>query len=128
MTVHTCWEQKALFVITTPIQAVASILYLILTPVYFFLGILRLPLLILTLTMSVVWLPVLGVILLCGKGSRMVSVLRPLFFLLALPFLVIGHFLVSLEPIIYPGDAVGKMAKLLLIERFPYGTIADDIV
>ena len=123
MSIHTCWEQKIIFYITTPIQALASILYLVLTPVYVVLAILRLPLMIVTLAMTVVWLPALAVILLCAKVSRSAPALRPLSFALALPFIVLGHFLVSLEPIINPSDAEGKMAKLLLIENFPYGTI-----
>jgi hypothetical protein len=120
-----CWEQKALFYITTPIQAVASLVYLILTPVYMVLGILNLPLMILTLAMSAVWLPILGAILLFGKISRRLPSLRPISFLLALPFLVVGHFFVSLEPIVVPGDQEGKLAKLRLIERFPYATISE---
>jgi hypothetical protein len=126
MDIHTCWEQKAIFFITTPIQAVASILYLVLTPVYIVLAIPRFPLMALTLAMSVAWLPALGVILLCGKFSRSAPAFRPLSFALALPFLVFGHFLVSLEPVIHPDDTEGKMAKLLLIEHFPYGTIAGS--
>ena len=123
MSTHICWEQKIIFYVTTPIQAVASILYLVLTPVYVVLAILRLPLMFVTISMTVVWLPALAVILLCAKTSRAAPALRPLSFALALPFIVLGHLLVCLEPVIYPDDAEGKIAKLLLIENFPYGTI-----
>src|ERR1035438_2820667 len=116
MGIHICWEQKTIFFITTPIQVVASILYRVLLPIYVVLAVLRLPLMVLTLAMSLVWLPALGVILLCGKLSRSAPALRPLSFALALPFLIFGHFLVSLEPVMVPSDAEGKMAKLLLIE------------
>ena len=120
MTFHSCWEQRVIFFITTPIQLIASIIYLILTPIFVVCGILRLPMLVITLAMTVLWLPALGVILLCSKISQSRSALRPASFALALPFLIFGHFLVSLEPIIVRSDAEGKMEKLRLIESFPY--------
>jgi hypothetical protein len=122
----TCWEQKALFYITTPLQAVASVVYLILTPIYMVLGILTLPLMALTFAMSIVWLPILGAILLFAKISRKFPPLRPASFILALPFLVVGHFYVSLEPIMVPGDQEGKLTKLKLIEQFPYSSITNN--
>ena len=116
----TCWEQKVIFYVTTPIQAVVAIAYLFLTPLYVLLAILRLPLIMLTLLMSVVWLPIVGVIFGCGKVSRTFPALRLPSFLVALPFLIFGHILVSLEPLPTPGDQEGKLTKLLLIERFPF--------
>jgi len=122
----TCWEQKVLFYVTTPLQAVASVVYLVLTPLYMVLGVLNLPLQVLVLAMTVVWLPILGAILLFGTVSRKFSAFRPVSFLLAFPFLVIGHFFVCLEPIAVSGDREGKLAKLRLIERFPYATMSEE--
>lgn len=121
----TCWEQKVLFYVTTPLQAVAAFIYLVLTPLYVVLGILNLPLQILVLAMTVVWLPILGAILLFGAISRKFSSFRPMSFLFAFPFLLVGHFFVSLEPIVVLGDEEGKLAKLRLIEKFPYAAITE---
>lgn len=115
-----CWEQKVIFYITTPIQAVVAIMYLLLTPLYAFLAIFKLPLMALTLLMTAVWIPIVGVILGCGKVSRAFPALRPISFLVAFPFLVVGHILVTLEPLPTPGDQEGKLTKLLLIEKFPF--------
>jgi hypothetical protein len=113
------WEQKAIFYLFTPVQAVMVVVYLVLTPIYLIFSMLRLPMTVLTLAMSVVWFPLMLVIVGCGKASRRMNAIRPLSFIAAFPFLLIGHMLVSLEPVLVPGDEIGKAAKLMLIEQFP---------
>lgn len=113
------WEQKLIFYITTPIDLIAAPIYMVLAVVYSLLAILVLPLMILILAMTVIWLPMFLMILLCGKLSRSIPILRPLSFIIALPFLIVGRFWVALEPLPSPADQEAKALKLRMIDTFP---------
>jgi len=71
------------------------------------------------LVMSLVWLVLVGIIAFFAKISRGAPVLRPVSFVIALPFLLVGDFLVTISPIPSPGDVESKLLKWQFIESFP---------
>ncbi len=115
-----CWEQKAFLVINTPFGLVGSLAYLILNPVYGLMQLLVLPLMALLFVMNIAWLPLFGIITALSKLSRSVPAVRPISFALALPFLLLAHFLVSISPVPTSNDIESKMLKWKFVELFPY--------
>ena len=114
------WEQKAFLYINTPLRVVGTALMFILTPVYGIMQLLILPLMLLVLALSLIWIVLLGVIMFFAKVSKSIPSLRILSFVLALPFLLLGDFLVTISPAPTPSDAEAKLVKWQLIERFPH--------
>jgi hypothetical protein len=109
-----------------PFSLLGTFVLLLLSPIYFVLGLLRLPLLLLLLGMSVVFALLVCVISLLSKISLHVPVSRPLVFVIALPLLILAHFLVSISPAPGPADAEAKYVKWAFIEEFPYGTLLQN--
>jgi hypothetical protein len=120
------WEQRAFLLVNIPFTLLGTFLLLLLSPIYFVLGLLRLPLLLLLLLMSVVFALLVGVISLLSKISQRLPVLRPLVFVIALPLLILAHFLVSISPAPGSADAEAKYVKWVFIEEFPYGTLLQN--
>ncbi len=116
-----CWEQTAFLVINTAFQLVATLLYIPLSIVWFVCGIARLPLLLVLLVFDVIWIILMGIILILSALSRAVPAVRPLCFICALPFLVIGHFMVTISPVPTPADAPDVAMKWEFLEKFPHG-------
>lgn len=114
------WEQKAFLAINTPFRLVGTALMFVLTPVYLLMQVLKLPLLLLLMAFNLVWVALIGVILALAKLSKGVPALRPISFVIALPFLLVGDFLVTISPVPMPSDAEAKLLKWQFLESFPY--------
>lgn len=119
------WEQKAFLFINTPFRLLGTLMMFVLTPVYGLMQLLVLPLLLLVMVMSVVWLVLVGVIMFFSKISRGTPALRPISFIVALPFLLVADFLVTVSPVPTPNDAESKMLKWEFVESFPYCHLAQ---
>ena len=115
-----CWEQKAFLFINAPFSLVGTLMYLVLSPIYGLMKLLVLPLLLLLMVMNVAWLLLVGVITALSKLSRAIPAVRPISFALALPFLLVAHFFVSISPVPTPNDVESKMLKWKFVELFPY--------
>ena len=98
------WEQKTFLVINTPLRFVSLTLKFVLGPIHPLMKFLRLPLLLLLMGMNLIWLLLVGVIMFFSKISRRMPVLRPVSSVLALPFLLVADFLVTISPIPTPYD------------------------
>jgi len=120
-----CWEQRAFLYINAPFRPIGTLAYLILNPVYRVLGLLVVPLTMVINLIDLLWLPFLIIIFELSKVSRRLPTIRPISFALALPFLVLGHFVVSIRPVPSSKDAECKMKDWKLIELFPYCHLAE---
>jgi hypothetical protein len=118
-----CWEQKAFLIVNIPFRLVGTVLMFLLTPVYLLMQALKLPMLLLLMVFNLVWLVVVGSILALAKLSKGVPVLRPVVFAIALPFLLIGDFLVTISPAPMPSDAEAKLLKWQFLESFPRSSL-----
>jgi len=76
--------------------------------------------LVITLVFNLVWLICLGVFLPLGMLALSLPLLRPLCFLVALPFLLTGYLANSLSPQFEMSDAGPYFFKHDLVESFPY--------
>ncbi len=110
----------------------ATTIGLVLRPVYWVLHIVYLPckmlivpLVIILLVFSVLWLPCLGVISVCAAGARMSMVLRPVMFVIALPFVFLGSVLIALVPMPNEASLEDKELKLHYLMKYP--TFAFDL-
>ena len=115
-----CWEQKAFLIINTPLRFVSLAVKLVLEPAYRLMKFLRTPLLLFLMLLNVLWVLLVAVIMVFSTASRRAAVLRPISFALALPFLLVADFLVTISPIPTPHDVESVMAKWHFIESFPY--------
>jgi len=111
------WEQTVLQVLVLPVNLVSMLCKLVLTPLFALLG----PVGVLPLfVLNVVWLASLAVFLPLSILSLAVPLLRPVCFLLAVPFLLIGYFANAISPVLKPDDAGPHLFKCDLVEVFPY--------
>ena len=96
------WESDLFEVINLPFRMVSTLLFLVLTPIYVVFQFLVLPLLIILFGLSLIWAVVMFIILGCSKVSMKYKVLRPISFLIALPFLLVGDFFDNNLTMSYP--------------------------
>jgi hypothetical protein len=115
-----CWEQKAFLFINTPFRLAGTVLMFALTPVYLLMQSLKLPLLLLLMVFNLVWVVLVGSIIALAKLSNGVPALRPVSFVIALPFLLAGDFLVTISPAPMPSDNEAKLLKWQFLESFPH--------
>ena len=104
----------------------ATTIGLMLRPVYWGLQIVYLPckmlivpLVIILLVFSVLWLPCLGVIAVCAAGARRSMMLRPVMFVIALPFVFLGSVLIALVPMPNEASLEDKEQKLHYLMKYP---------
>jgi len=114
------WEHKVLLTIALPINFIGIAVNLVLKPIYMVLSMLVLPLVAVIIMFTVVWLILMAIIWPFCKLSLSVPILRPLSFICALPFLIIGYIIVTISPVPSPSDAESKMMKWQFIEVFPH--------
>ena len=114
------WEQKVFLVINTPFRLVGTALMFVLTPIYLLMQVLKLPLLLLLMAFNLIWVVLVGSIMALAKLSKGGPALRPVAFVVALPFLLVGDFLVTISPVPMPSDAEAKLLKWQFLESFPY--------
>ena len=116
-----CWEQAAFMVINTPFRLIATILNIPLAILWFLCRLLILPLLLVLLVFNLAWGLMMAIIMIFSGISKAAPVLRPFTFILALPFLILGDFIVTISPVPTPADAQSKLMKWEFLEKFPYG-------
>lgn len=122
MSNHECWEQAAFMVINTPFRLIATILNIPLSILWFLCRLLILPLLLVLLVFNLAWGLMMAIIMVLSGISKTAPFLRPFTFLLALPFLILGDFIVTISPVPTPADAQSKLMKWEFLEKFPYGS------
>ena len=104
-------------VLVLPLNLISIPLKLLLKPVFHIL----IPIgLVLAVVLNLIWLVCLGLFLPLSKLALAITLLRPVCFLLALPFLLLGYFANSLSPQIRMEDASQYFFKHDLVESFPY--------
>ena len=109
-----------MLVLAQPFYLLGIPVGIVLRPVYMLLGRLVLPLLLVVAALSAVWAFLAGLIYLFCRVSQTLPVLRPVSFVLALPFLLAALIVVTLAPVPSPADAEAKMVKWRFVEKFPY--------
>lgn len=107
-------------VVNFPFQILAVITGFLLWLPFQLIIITKLPFMLFTMLGSFVWMICLAVILGLGCLTEKWTLLRPITFVLALPALVVGHFLNSVTPAPGQGDREAKILKWDLVESFPY--------
>lgn len=110
------WEQKVLAVLLWPVLFLGTLLSV---PFRFLAGSPPAGCL-LTLPLQAVWLLCLGIILFLSALTERLLFLRPITFLLALPFLLIGSLANRLHPTGSPEDHLAMIKKWDLVESFPW--------
>ena len=107
-----CFLVGGLKVILTP-------LVLLLRIVYFPCQILVLPLMVILLVFSLLWVVCMGVISLIAAIARSAGFLRPILFVLVLPFVLIGAVLVVLAPMPSPASLIDQQTKFHFLLSYP---------
>lgn len=111
------WEQTVLQVLLLPLNLVVMLCKLVLTPLFALMG----PVVVVPLfALNVVWLASLAIFLPLSILALALPPLRPVCFLLALPFLLVGYFANAISPVLNPNDAGPHLLKCDLVEVFPY--------
>ena len=112
------WEQVVFSGINIPFQLVGVLARIVLLPFTFLLG--AIAILPLNLFLNLFWLVCLVFIMSLSLLTEKAQFLRPLTFVLALPFLLVGHFVngISVAPNI--PDQEAKIEKWDIVEAFPW--------
>ena len=105
--------------ITVGIKVALTPVALLLRIVYIPCQILILPLMAILLLFSVLWMVCLGVIMACGAMARSVGLLRPILFVVALPFVVIGAALIAIAPMPSPASMIDQQEKMHILLSYP---------
>ena len=113
------WEQVAFAIVNAPFSLVTMLLGFVLFFPFQLMMLLVLPFMLFTLLGSLVWTVCLGVILALSWLTERAPLLRPISFLLALPFMVLAHNVNGLTPAPTPGDIEAKVTKWDVVEAFP---------
>lgn len=95
-------------VVLTPVAVLLRTVYIpIRTLVFLLMAIL--------LLFSIMWLICFGVIMPCGAMARFFGVLRPILFLIVLPFEIIGAVLIAIAPLSSPSSIIDWREKLHIL-------------
>ncbi len=113
------WEQVAFSVVNLPFALATTILGFVLWIPFRLMIFLVFPFVIFALASSAIWICCFGVMLGLSFVAERVPLLRPITFVLALPFLILAHSLISLTPAPTPDDMQAKVEKWDLIEAYP---------
>ena len=119
-----CWEQRVFALMSMPLDVALIGILVILRPIYWVFIITKVPMLLLLMIMSLIWMPCALFISLFAMFSRRFLWIRPLSFVLILPFLIAAYVVVSLSPVpdvTLINDVAGKVVKLDFVQSFPYG-------
>ena len=109
----------------TTIGLVLRPVYCVLQLIYLPCKMLIVPLVLILLAFSALWLPCLGVISVCAAGARKSMILRPVMFVIALPFVFVGSVLIALAPMPNEKSLEDKELKLHYLLKYP--TFAFDL-
>ena len=116
---HTGFDTVVFAAITAGIKVALTPVALLLRIVYIPCQILILPLMAILLLFSVLWMVCLGVIMACGAMARSVGLLRPILFVVALPFVVIGAALIAIAPMPSPASMIDQQEKMHILLSYP---------
>ena len=116
---HTGFDTVVFSLVTAAIKFILSPIGLLLRIIYIPCQILIVPLMLLLVVFSLFWLVCLGVIMGCGAVARSCWLLRPVAFLLALPFVVVGAILITIAPMPSPASIIDQQAKLHILLSYP---------
>lgn len=116
---HTGYDTVVFGLITAAIKFILAPVGMLLRIIYIPCQILIVPLMLLLFLFSLFWLVCLGVIMTCGAVARSSWLLRPVAFLLALPFVVIGATLIAIAPMPSPASIVDQQEKLHILLSYP---------
>ncbi len=116
---HTGFDTVIFAAITAGIKVILTPVALLLRIVYIPCQILILPLMVILLLFSVSWMVCLGVIMACGAIARTIGLLRPILFVVALPFVIIGAALIAIAPMPSPASIIDQQEKLHVLLSYP---------
>ncbi len=116
---HTGFDTVIFAGVTAGVKCILTPVALILRIVYIPCQILVLPLMAILLLFSIAWMVCLGIIMACGTLARSASLLRPLLFVVALPFVIIGAVLITIAPTPSPASIIDLQAKLHVLLSYP---------
>lgn len=116
---HTGFDTVIFAGVTAGVKCILTPVALIQRIVYIPCQILVLPLMAILLLFSIAWMVCLGIIMACGTLARSASLLRPLLFVVALPFVIIGAVLITIAPTPSPASIIDLQAKLHVLLSYP---------
>ena len=116
---HTGYDTVMLGMVAAGIKVLLSPIGALLRIIYIPCQILVLPLMLLLFLFSLSWMVCLGVIMACGAVARSCILFRPLAFVLALPFVVIGAILIAIAPMPSPSSIIDQQEKLHMLLSYP---------
>lgn len=116
---HAGYDTVIFAVITAGIKVILSPVVLLLRIVYIPCQILVLPLMVILLLFSIMWMVCIGVIMACGAMARSIGLLRPVLFVIALPFVIIGAVLIVIAPMPSPASMIDQQEKLHILLSYP---------
>lgn len=116
---HTGFDTAVFGLVTAVIKFILSPIGFLLRIVYIPCQILIVPLMLLLFLFSLAWLVCLGVIMGCGAVARSCWLLRPVVFLLAFPFVVVGATLIVIAPMPSPASILDQQEKLHILLSYP---------
>lgn len=116
---HKGYDTVVFGLITAAIKFILSPVGMLLRIIYIPCQILIVPLMLVLLLFSLSWLVCLGVIMGCGAVARSYWLLRPVAFLLALPFVIIGAALIAIAPMPSPTSIIDQQMKLRILLSYP---------
>ena len=116
---HTGFDTVVFAAITAGIKVALTPVALLLRIVYIPCQILILPLMAILLLFSVLWKVCLGVIMACDAMARSFWMLRPILFVVALPFVIIGAVLITIAPMPSPASIIDQQEKLHILLSYP---------
>lgn len=116
---HTGFDTVIFAAIAAGIKVALSPVALLLRIFYIPCQILVLPLMAILLLFSITWLLCLGMIMACGAIARSFWMLRPILFVVALPFVIIGAVLITIAPMPSPASIIDQQEKLHILLSYP---------
>ena len=116
---HTGFDTVVFGLITATIKFILSPIGILLRIIYIPCQILIVPLMLVLFLFSLSWMMRLGVIMGCGAVARSCWLLRPVAFLLALPFVVVGATLIAIAPMPSPTSIIDQQMKLHILLSYP---------
>jgi hypothetical protein len=114
------WEHRMIRWILLPFRLVGDVIGGLLGPLYYGPALTFLLAGPAVLLMNAVWLVCYAAILGCGSVATRVSLLRVPLFLLVLPALVVGDFMLTISPVADETDLTRKLRYKALVEDFPH--------
>ena len=110
------WEESLFLVMFKPLAIILGVVSMILRPIYTLLALLVFPVTLIELLTNLLWIIVMVAIYAVAFISRHINWVRPVSYVLVLPFVIFGLFIVSISPPKRMGDLDGAIRKSGRIE------------